>query len=246
MNPRISVIVPAYNEGASITKALDTILEAVAAPCEVLVVYDTPVDTTAPYAAGYAEKDPRVVPTLNTSGRGPARAISFGMARASAEVVVVTMADGSDDPHQIDELAALVMGGAAVASASRYSRGGAKVGGPRFKGLLSRVAGVSLARLARVGTRDATNSFKAYSTDFVRSVRIESTAGFELGLELVAKAHRLRLEIREIPTVWRDRTEGESNFKLTKWLPKYLRWYLFAFGKRLTPADLAAKARVSS
>jgi dolichol-phosphate mannosyltransferase len=246
MTPRISVVVPAYNEGASITKALDTILGAVTSPCEVLVVYDTPDDTTAPFAASYAAKDPRVVPTLNTSGRGPARAISFGMMHATTDVVIVTMADGSDDPHQIDALASLVQGGAAIASASRYSPGGEKVGGPRFKGFLSRAAGVSLARLAGVGTRDATNSFKAYSTAFVRSVRIESTAGFELGLELVAKAHRLRLEIREIPTVWRDRTEGESNFKLSKWLPKYLHWYLFAFGKRLSPADLAARSEVPS
>jgi dolichol-phosphate mannosyltransferase len=246
MTPRITVVVPAYNEGASINKSLDSILGAVATPCEVLVVYDSPDDTTAPHVASYAAKDPRVVPTLNTSGRGPAKAISFGMLHASTDVVVVTMADLSDDPRQIDELAALVKGGAAIASASRYSRGGEKVGGPRFKGLLSRIAGVSLSRLARVGTRDATNSFKAYSTDFVRSVRIESTAGFELGLELVAKAHRLRLEIREIPTVWRDRTEGESNFKLTKWLPKYLRWYLFAFGKRLTAAELSASSRAHS
>lgn len=246
MNPRITVVVPAYNEGASINKTLDVILDAVQTPCEVLVVYDTAEDSTAPHVTSYAAKDPRVVPTLNTSGRGPAKAISFGMLHASTDVVVVTMADLSDDPRQIDELAALVKGGAAIASASRYSRGGQKVGGPRFKGLLSRIAGVSLSRLAKVGTRDATNSFKAYSTDFVRSVRIESTAGFELGLELVAKAHRLRLEIREIPTVWRDRTEGESNFKLTKWLPKYLHWYLFAFGKRLTPAQLSAGSRAPS
>jgi len=246
MNPGVSVVVPAYNEGPSITRALDHILAAVSTPCEVLVVYDTPEDSTAPFASAYAARDPRVVPTLNTSGRGPARAIAFGMAHANANIVVVTMADGSDDASQIDELASLVDKGAAIASASRYAAGGGKMGGPRFKGLLSRLAGLSLHRLARVGTRDATNSFKAYSTSFLRSVRIESTDGFELALELVAKAHRLGLEVREIPTVWRDRTEGESNFKLTKWLPKYLHWYLFAFGRRLTQAELSAKTRVHS
>ncbi len=246
MNPGVSIVVPAYNEGPSITRALAQILAAVSTPCEVLVVYDTPDDSTAPFAAAYAAKDPRVVPTLNTFGRGPAHAIAFGMAHASANVVVVTMADGSDDAGQIDQLAALVEAGATIASASRYSAGGRKVGGPRFKGLLSRVAGVSLARLAGVGTRDATNSFKAYSTAFLRTVKIESTDGFELGIELVAKAHRLGLEVREIPTVWRDRTEGKSNFKLTRWLPKYLRWYRFAFGRRLTPAELSAKTRVHS
>ena len=45
----------------------------------------------------------------------------------------------------------------------------------------------------------------------------------------------------EIPTIWLDRTEGASNFKVLKWLPKYLRWYRFAFGGRLTLDQLVAK-----
>jgi hypothetical protein len=32
-----------------------------------------------------------------------------------------------------------------------------------------------------------------------------------------------------MPTVWQERTAGASNFKLGKWLPRYLRWYLAAF-----------------
>ena len=81
------------------------------------------------------------------------------------------------------------------------------------------------ASLARVGTYDATNSFKAYSTDFVREVGIDSRSGFEIGLELTAKARRLRRPVAELPTIWLDRTIGESHFDLTAWIPKYLRWY---------------------
>ena len=47
-----------------------------------------------------------------------------------ADVVVVTMADGCDDPQQIDQLARLVERGVVVAAASRYSKGGQQVGGP--------------------------------------------------------------------------------------------------------------------
>jgi dolichol-phosphate mannosyltransferase len=86
-----------------------------------------------------------------------------------------------------------------------------------------------------VGTRDATNSFKAYSTDFVREVGIESDAGFEIGIELVAKARRRRLPVAELPTIWLERGHGQSNFKVMRWLPRYLRWYRFAFGPALTP-----------
>ena len=37
----------------------------------------------------------------------------------------------------------------------------------------------------------------------------------------------------ELPTIWLDRAFGVSNFKLAKWLPKYLRWYLYAYGSKL-------------
>jgi dolichol-phosphate mannosyltransferase len=238
VKPRLSVIVTVYNEGDAIIPCLDRLFESVTLPCEVLIVYDSPDDTTAPYAEKYATDEPRVIPTLNTYGPGPARAIRFGFDQAQADVVVVTMADGCDDPAQIDDLARLVERGVAVAAACRYGRGGQQVGGPALKSFLSRAAGLSLALFARVGTRDATNSFKAYSRDFVRQVGIQSDAGFEVGLELVAKARRLRLPVAEVPTIWLDRSFGVSNFKLAKWLPKYLRWYRFAFGRKLTLEEM--------
>ena len=111
---------------------------------------------------------------VNTYGRGPANAIRFGIDAAAAPVAVVTMADGCDDPRQIDDLARLVERGVVVAAASRYMPGGQQVGGPRLKGLLSELAGRSLQLLAHIGTRDATNYFKAYSTEFVREVGIDS------------------------------------------------------------------------
>ncbi|MFN2613830.1 MAG: glycosyltransferase [Actinomycetota bacterium] len=241
MTPRVSIVVPAYNEGERIIGALDHLLASVTSPCEVLVVYDTPQDSTAAFAEGYARKDQRVLPTLNTYGRGPARAIRFGIDQARAGVIVVTMADGSDDVTKIDPMVSLVEGGAAVVAASRYMRGGEQRGGPLLKRIMSRTAGLSLYWLARVGTHDPTNSFKAYAASFMRDAGIESDAGFEIGIELVAKARRLRLPVKEIPAVWLDRTEGESNFKLAKWLRHYLRWYVFAFGPRLRPDQLARR-----
>ena len=129
-----------------------------------------------------------MVPVRNTYGRGPARAIRYGIDHVHAPVVVVTMADGSDDAEQIDELCKLVERGVVVAAASRYMSGGQQIGGPMLKSLLSRLAGLSLYWFAHVGTRDATNSFKAYSVDFVRDVR-----------------HRLRHRLRD-----RHRARGEG------------------------------------
>jgi hypothetical protein len=120
-----------------------------------------------------------------------------------------------------------------VAAASRYARGGQQVGGPLLKGTMSRLAGLSLYWLARVGTRDATNSFKAYSRDFIQQVGIESDQGFELGIEMVAKARRHRRPVAELPTIWLDRDLGQSNFQIGSWVPHYLRWYRYAFGGKL-------------
>jgi dolichol-phosphate mannosyltransferase len=242
MKPRVSVVIPVYNEDETIVTNLDRVFEAVRLPCEILVVYDSPEDTTVPHLEKYARAESRLVPTLNEYGPGPARAIRYGIDHAASDVAVVTMADGSDDPQQIDQLTRLVERGVVVAAASRYTKGGQQVGGPSFKSFLSRLAGRTLQWFARVGTRDATNSFKAYSTEFVRSVGIHSDSGFEIGIEMVAKARRLRLPVAEIPTIWLDRPMGTSNFRMVAWIPRYMRWYLFAFGPRLTPERLRSKS----
>jgi len=243
--PRVSIVVPVYNEGEAIVAFLDLLFDAVTLPCEVLAVYDTEEDTTVPYLEKYAQRDARLLPTHNTYGRGPARALRYGLERANAEVVVVTMADGSDDPQQIDQLTHLVERGVVVAAASRYMHGGQQVGGPVVKSTISRLAGLSLHWFARVGTRDATNSFKGYKASFVRDVGIESDAGFEVGIEMVAKARRHRLPVAEVATIWLDRNTGQSNFRVRAWLPRYVRWYLYAFGRRV-PLQSTAHPEESS
>jgi glycosyltransferase involved in cell wall biosynthesis len=243
VRPRVSVVIPVHDEGDAIMPCMERLLCEVLLPSEILLVYDAPDDTTVPYAEKIADADPRVRPVLNTYGPGPANAIRFGIDAAQAPVAVVTMADGCDDARQIDDLARLVERGVVVAAASRYMPSGQQVGGPRLKRFLSRWAGRSLYLFTRVGTRDATNSFKAYDTDFVREVGIESRVGFEIGLELTAKASRARRPVAEIPTIWLDRQLGESSFDLGRFLPRYLRWYAYAYGPRLTMEQLADRRR---
>lgn len=228
--PRVSVVIPAYDEGEGVVPVLDRILEAVRLPAEIVVVVDDADDSTGPAVREVSARDGRATLLVSSYGRGPANAIRFGIDHARAPVVVVTMADGSDDPQQIDDLARLVERGVVVAAASRYARTGQQVGGPALKRLAARTAGLSLYWLARVGTRDATNSFKAYDAAFVRAAGIESDKGFEMGLELVAKARRARLPVAELPTIWLDRAFGVSSFHVRAWLPRYLRWYAHAFG----------------
>jgi dolichol-phosphate mannosyltransferase len=239
--PRVTVVIPAYNEGPGIAQVLDRLIESVTLACEVLVVVDFPEDTTVPVVETYGDREqPSVRVVVNGYGRGPAHAIRYGIRQAQAPVIVVTMADGCDDPRQIDDLTRLVERGVVVAAASRYMPGGQQVGGRLIKTILSRNAGRTLHWFARVGTRDATNSFKAYDRAFVERVGIESRDGFEIGLELTAKAHRMRLPVAEIPTIWLDRQAGVSNFKIASWLPKYVHWYRFAYGRKLDPSQVGA------
>jgi dolichol-phosphate mannosyltransferase len=239
-------VIPAYNEGEHIVPGLNRILEAVQTPAEIVVVVDSADDSTVPPVRALAKAHPCLSVAVNEYGRGPANAIRYGIDHAGAPTVVVTMADGCDDPRQIDDLVLLVERGVVVAAASRYMAGGQQVGAARLKSFLSSSAGRSLHSFASAGTRDATNSFKAYNADFVRSVGIDTRHGFEIGLELTAKARRLRLPVAEIPTIWLDRTVGQSNFRLAEWIPKYLRWYRFAFGPRLTVDQLNAKMKRAS
>jgi glycosyltransferase involved in cell wall biosynthesis len=232
VTPELAVVLPVYNEGEAVEPVLRGLAGAVTTPHELVVVYDFDEDTTVPVIARLASEIPQLRGLRNDIGRGVLRAMKAGIAGTTAPYVLISMADGSDDPRAVDRMVELAKGGADVVSASRYMRGGRQIGGPPLKRLMSRIAGLSLHWFARVPTHDPTNNFKLYSRRFLDSITIESTAGFELALELTVKATLAHRRIAEIPTTWKDRTAGQSNFKLRKWLPHYLHWYRVAFLRR--------------
>jgi glycosyltransferase involved in cell wall biosynthesis len=228
-----SIVIPAYNETKGITKTLELLSFLDIENFEVLIVVDSNQDLTLNVVNGFNQKPRKTDVLVQTYGAGPANAIRYGIDNAQSECVVVMMADGSDDARVIPDLINLVSRGVVIACASRYMSGGQQIGGNRFKKFLSKSVGRILFIFAGVGTHDPTNSFKAYSKKFVTTVGIESRSGFEIGIELVAKARRARQPIAEIPTIWLDRTTGESSFKLAKWAPKYLRWFFHSFGREI-------------
>lgn len=228
----VSIVIPVYNEGENIRATLRELDDKVTIPdARTYLVYDCEEDTTLPPANALAGKT-RIPFGLvrNKYGRGALNAIKTGLEAATGELVVVTMADLCDPPEVItDMVAAAEAERADIVCASRYMKGGRQVGGPRLKGFLSRLAGLLLCWLARLPTHDPTNSFKLYRKSFLLRTPIESTGGFELGIELVVKCRAQGGKIVEVPTSWHDRVAGQSNFKLWAWLPKYLRWFFYAF-----------------
>jgi len=230
--PELTAVMPVWNEGERVAPTIRAFAAAVHTPYELLVVHDMPEDTTVLVVERLAAEIPGLRAHQNTLGPGVLNAMKAGMAAARAPYVLITMADGSDEYGDVDRMVALARDGADVVAASRYMRGGRQVGGPRLKRLLSRAAGLSLHWVAGVPIHDATSNFKLYARRFLDATPIESEAGFELAIELSVKATLQGRRLAEVPTTWRDRTGGESRFRLRKWLPHYLRWYLVAFRGR--------------
>jgi glycosyltransferase involved in cell wall biosynthesis len=226
----ISVVVPVYNEAENIQSCLRRLSAALKdQPHEILVCYDFDADTTLPAIKEMHDCPAEVRLVRNDLGAGVKFALQAGFRAARGDVVVTTMADLSDPPGAIPAMAEKIRAGAAVVSGSRYMPGGSQTGGPFLKRTLSKWAGLSLHALAGLGTHDATNNFRAYSAAFLRQVEVESPAGFSVALELTVKAHRMGLKVDEVPSSWTDRSAGQSRFRLTKWLPHYLKWYFKAF-----------------
>ena len=227
--PELSIVMPVFKEGVAVEPALRALERDIRTPHEILVVYDFDEDPTVPVIERLSEELQAVRGHRNDLGRGVLNAMKAGIAASRGPFVLITMADGSDEPHLVDAMVALARDGADVVAASRYMPGGRQLGGPPLKRLMSRAAGLTLHWFAGVRTHDPTNNFKLYARRFLDAVTIESTAGFELALELTVKATLDGRTVSQVPTTWRDRTAGQSNFKLRKWLPHYLHWYRKAF-----------------
>lgn len=229
----LTIVIPVYNEDKNIAQAISRIEDEVKSEHLINVIYDFDEDTSIPVVEEEKNKYKTPINLIkNKYGRGVLNAIKTGLESAETEYVIVTMADLSDPPEVMNKMLEIASEkNADIVCASRYMRSGKQVGGPFIKGLMSKYAGLSLYYLAKFPTHDATNSFKLYRASFLKKQIIESTGGFELGFELVVKAHLQGFKVLETPTVWTDRQAGKSNFKIIEWLPSYLKWYFMAFKK---------------
>lgn len=232
MDEPLSIIVPVFNEHETFPKLVEQVESQLPPPFRMLVVYDFHEDTTLPIARTLAADRPWMELVKNDFGRGPANAIRAGFRAVPTGPALVLMADLSDDLRDVAEMLRQYRAGYRVVCASRYMRGGRQVGGPWLKRLMSRTAGISLRWLAGFPTHDATNNFRLYDAALVNEMGIESERGFEIALELTAKAFARGERITQIPTTWTDRSAGRSNFRIVQWLPLYLRWYFYALFAR--------------
>ncbi|MEK7581029.1 MAG: glycosyltransferase [Patescibacteria group bacterium] len=229
----LSIVLPVYNEGENITTQIIALEKDVINPHEILIVYDFDEDNTIPYARKLQRKFKSVILVKNNFGKGVINAVKTGIKNAKGKVVVIMPADLADEPKTVNKMYTKMEDGFDIVCASRYGKGGKKIGGGFLKTLLSRFAGQLSPFLLGIPTTDISNGFKMYKRNIFDKIKIESTGGWEYSCEIIIKAYHAGFKIGDVPTVWRDRTVGKSKFKLLKWLPKYVRWYLYGILVRL-------------
>lgn len=224
----LSIVIPVYNEADNIKQTLYALKQNVPVTHEIIAVYDFDEDNTLPVLRHMSSNYDNLRIVKNNVAYGPSGALRTGFGEARSFRVLVVMADLCDDFTQIPYLLSLVPERADIVCPSRYCEGGEQLLNSLHKVWVPRTTGFLLKLLAGIPTCDPTNSFKLYSTKVLKSISLTSTISFSVTLEIVAKAHCLGYRIVEVPTVWRDRQSGKSNFKFWRSIIVYLPWFCIA------------------
>jgi hypothetical protein len=204
--PRVTVILPTYNERASLEALHPRLMAALGAfDAEVLVVDDDSPDGTGDYVRSH-ERD-GVYRLLSRPGRaGLATAVRDGLDQARGDIVVVMDADGSHPPETIPELVRPVDDGEAeLALATRHRPGATVTGLPLYRQVLS--AGASLLALPLTGVSDPMSGFFAIHRAVAGRARL-APSGFKICLEILVKCHPR--PVVEVPYHFGSRIAGSS------------------------------------
>lgn len=240
MTARLDIIIPVYNEGKNILATLGELRRQVTTPSRILICYDRPDDDTLSTIEANPDRvEGLTIEFVRNHSRGAHAAVMAGFAASRAPYVVVFPADDDFNAGILDAMVAKAEQGNDIVCASRFIPGGCMVGCRWLKALLVRTAAFTLHYIARLPTRDPTNGFRLFSRRVIDTIPVESDRGFCYSLELLVKAHRLGLPVADVPAKWFERKQGSSRFQVLKWVPAYLRWYLYAFATTFLrlPAD---------
>ena len=234
------VVVPTYNEIATLERAVKGVLAATA-DVDVLIVDDASPDGTGELAAQLARCEPRVhaLHRPAKSGLGSAYREGFGWGMARGASVLCEMdADLSHDPADLPRLLHALRG-ADLVIGSRYVHEGRVVDWPKSRLRLSMAGNAYVRVVTGIPVRDSTAGLRAYRRAVLEELDVSTSRceGYAFQLEMALRAWRLGFRIIEVPITFVERREGASKISraiIVEALLRVLGWGLA--GPRHAPA----------
>lgn len=225
-------MIPTYDEAENIADLAAALL-ALPQNLHVLVVDDDSPDGTWRIAAELASREPRVklLHRKSDRGRGTAGRAGFLAALADGADAVVEMdADFSHDPAHVPALLA-GLASADVVLGSRAVPGGADLGRPWWRRLVTRFANAYIRLVLQVSVRDCNSGFRAFTRQALERAGVNElqARGPDIVQELLFRCHRAGLRIAELPIRFVERSRGTSTLTFRTllrgyWAVLHLRW----------------------
>ena len=207
--PCLSVVIPAYNEEATLAEVVRKVLR-LEHLLEVVVVDDCSSDRTGSVARALAAEDARVRVARHERNRGKTEALKTGFAQTAGEIVIVQDADLEYDPSEIPEVIRPILRGQAdVVYGSRFLvRRAARV--LYFYHYLANKGLTFFSNLlTNINLTDVETGYKAFRGDIIRQMTITSS-GFGFEIEVTAKVAKLKCAVYEVPISYYGRTYDEG------------------------------------
>lgn len=233
----ISIVLPAFNEGANIKHAVLEVadyLKNVTMASEIIVVDDGSADKTADIVAALAAADNKVRLVQHLPNKGYGASIAAGIKAASYDLVFFTDSDRQFDIKGLDIMLPLMNTGVVdIIVGYRLNRRD-----PYVRKFLSWGFNTLVGFLFDLQVKDIDCAFKLFKRDIFSTIKIESR-NFFVNTEMLAKARRLGLEILEVGVDHFPRAAGRSSVSL-KYVPITLR-ELWRIWKELKKMDRGSK-----
>ncbi|MBK6587257.1 MAG: glycosyltransferase family 2 protein [Acidobacteria bacterium] len=207
--PCLSVIMPAYNEEATLTMIVERVI-GIPHLLELVIVDDCSSDKTGEIAKRLAEKYSAIEYVRHDKNKGKTEALKKGFAMAKGDVVIVQDADLEYDPNEIqDVISPILHGHADVVYGSRFMVKKAT----RILYFTHYLANKSLTFFSNCFTNlnmsDMETCYKAFRSEIARNMIITSS-GFGFEVEVTAKIAKLNAAIYEVPISYYGRTYDEG------------------------------------
>jgi glycosyltransferase involved in cell wall biosynthesis len=210
IEPCLSVVMPAFNEAATVSDVIKTVL-AQRPVQQLVIVDDCSADGTWEKLQSLAQNEPRIKLARHEINQGKGAALRTGFSHASSEIVIIQDADLEYDPAEYFRLLAPILSGKAdVVFGSRFL---GSPGGHRVLYYWHSVGNKFLTTLSNMGTglnlTDMEVCYKTFQREVIQKIRIEENRfGFEP--EITAKVARLNVRIYEVAISYYGRTYAEG------------------------------------